>query len=50
MTPTAIAAAPSRNSCWTEEKVPSPMTPKSVNGEVGTNTPMTLAMLLAPRL
>ncbi len=50
MTPTAIAAAPSRNSCWIEERVPSPMTSKSVNGETGTNTPMTLALLLVPRL
>ena len=49
MTPTAMAKAPTRNNCCTEEIVNRSPTVKSVNGEDETNTPMTLAILFAPR-
>jgi len=48
-TPTLMATAPSRKSCCAE-LMPMPPALNVVNGETGTNTPMTLAMLLAPRL
>ena len=49
-TPTAIAIPPNRKSCSLDEKLKSFKILISVKGEIGTKTPITLAMLLAPRL
>ena len=49
-TPTAIANPPSKNNCSFELKTKKLEIEISVNGEMGTNTPMTFAILFAPKL
>ena len=49
-TPTAIASPPKRKSCSFEEKTNMFKMLASVKGEIGTKTPMTFAILLAPKL
>jgi hypothetical protein len=49
-TPTAMAMPPIRKSCWQASSWNSPKTSRSPKGADGTKTPITLAMLLAPRL
>ena len=47
-TPTAMAIPPSRKSCWAPFRV-IPKNETSPREETGTKTPITLAILLAPR-
>ena len=49
-TPTAIANPPSKNNCSFELKTKKLEIEISVNGDIGTNTPITLAILFAPKL
>jgi hypothetical protein len=48
-TPTPMAMAPRKKSCWTPLTA-RPATWKSLKGDEDRNTPITLPMLLAPRL
>ena len=48
--PTAIATPPKRKSCSFEEKVNTFNILMSVKGEIGSKTPITLAILFAPKL
>ena len=50
ITPIAMDIPPNRNSCSVDEKLKIFIIFILLKGDTGTNTPTTLAMLLAPRL